>query len=278
VWLLGLGLVLALGAAAVLCQADEPKKDADTKGLTAEDKDKALEEIALAYQIADAGRKAGSPEALLGAAKLLSRLNGKEIGLVKLEGVKPVTVKPGDKKKLQTGEPIKEDGGKPTHFVDEIKKLKADARKLNNPRDELLADLIDKVPEEMPEGVKRRGSLGGPKWMGPFTLQATNLPGEGATKGFAFKFRGNQPARVLVRNKSRSKLFMQIFAGEDAEGNYYPGKDLRIRDGDGIPVVVEGLEGTSNLEWKWRPEVTWNFGVWVGNLSKEQAEFEIFKN
>jgi hypothetical protein len=42
VYLLGLGLMLAVGAAAVLCQADEPKKDADKKELTAGEKDKAL--------------------------------------------------------------------------------------------------------------------------------------------------------------------------------------------------------------------------------------------
>src|SRR5271166_5084716 len=97
VYPLGLCLTLALGAATVLCQAGEPKKDGDKKDLTAEQKDSALEEIALAYQIAAAGRKAGSPEALLGAAKLLSKLNGKEIGLVKLDGVKPLKRKASDK-------------------------------------------------------------------------------------------------------------------------------------------------------------------------------------
>jgi hypothetical protein len=187
VWLLGLGLMLALGAAAVLCQADEPKKDADKKDLTAEERDRALADIALAYRLADAGRKAGSPEALLGAAKILSKLGGKEIGLVELEGVKPVKVKRGDKDKPKVGEPIKEEG-KAVSFEAEIKALKEDARKLNNPKDDNLAALIDKVD------VKARGSLGGPKWLrGEITGDWANY--------YYFTFRGGEPARVLVRAK-----------------------------------------------------------------------------
>jgi hypothetical protein len=264
VYLLGLGLMLSLGAATVLCQADEPKKDADKKDLSAEDTDRALEEIALAYRLADAGRKAGSPEALLGAAKILSKLNGKEIGLVKLEGVKPLTVKPGDKKKPKAGEPIKEDGGQPTSFAADIKKLKADARKLNNPRDEALAALIDKVNEDV------RGSLGGPKWMGPFTLQPA---GHDDYKSVSFRFRANQPARILVRNKSGSNLNLHIYA----TGAY---------DGANVSDVCE-IDGTSDLEWKWRAKYVdgqgrdgdWlHFDVDVENRGDTAAEFELFKN
>ena len=75
------------------------------------------------------------------------------------------------------------------------------------------------------------------------------------------------------------KLLLQILAGEDTKYGYsYPGKDLRSRGGDGAFVVVDYIEGTSNLEWKWRPEVTWEFDVWVANLGDTEAEFEIFKN
>jgi hypothetical protein len=263
VWLLGLGLLLSLGAATVLCQADEPKTDADKKDLTADDTDRALEEIALAYRLADAGRKAGSPEALLGAARLLSKLNGKEIGLVKLEGVKPVTGKRGDKK-IKPGEPIKEDGGKPTPFVAEIQKLKADARKLNNTRNELLADLIDNVKEEV------RGSFGGPKWLGPFTLPRGGLYPEHT---FSFRFRANQPAHVLVRNRSGGTLYLEITAGSD-----YPDKDLEDNGDD--ELVVGRIEATSNpiLEFKWIPKVTYLFTVKVVSYSAEPVEFDLFKN
>jgi hypothetical protein len=262
VYLLGLGLMLALGAATVLCQADEPKKDVE-KELTAEEKDKALEEVALAYRIADAGRKAGSPEALLGAAKLLSKLNGKEIGLVKLEGVKPVTGKGDDKKKIKPGEPIKEDGGKPTSFAAEIQKLKADARKLNNPRDDKLTELIDAVDE------KGRGSLGGPKWMGPYTLDVPDdcTPGQtGSFMSFEFKFRGGEPARVLVRNKSGAQL--GLWCGQFDEGN--PGLFVN--------ATSKEVKGTSDLELKWRPQKTTTWAVTVSNSSDVKAEFDLFKN
>jgi hypothetical protein len=43
-------------------------------------------------------------------------------------------------------------------------------------------------------------------------------------------------------------------------------------------VVCENIESTSDLEWNWRPEVTWDFGVLVVNYSEEQAEYELFKN
>jgi hypothetical protein len=269
VWLLGLSLILAVSAATVLCQAGEPKKDADKKELTAEDMDRALEEIALAYRLAAAGRKASSPEALLGAAKIFSKLNAKEIGLTKLEGVKPLPLK--DKKKPRSGEPIKEDGGKPTSFAADIKKLKEDARKLNTPKDENLAALIDLVPE------KGRGSLGGPKWMGPFTLKAYDPANTGdqpdRSKGFTFKFRDNQPAHVLVRNKNEAELQLIIWPeeGADCDADHAgPGAG-----GDGRILDISGI---TNLEFKWRPKGTCSWTVSVTNLGDYDAQFEIFKN
>jgi hypothetical protein len=251
VWLLGLSLLLAVSAATALCQADEPKKD-----LTAEEKDRALEEISLAYRIADAGRKAGSPEALLGAARLLSKLGGKEIGLVKLEGVKPPSGKMDDKKKPTPGEPVKEDGGKPSTFTAEIQKLKEDAHKLNKPRDETLVALIDGVDE------KGRGSLGGPKWIGPFTLGPI---GYDNSKYFTFTFRANEPARVLVRNRSGFKLRLRVWeSGEDDDGTRWQTSDP--------------LDGASNLEWRGRPDHTAKFAVEVSNWHTGNIEFDIFKN
>jgi hypothetical protein len=276
VWLLGLGLVLALGAATVLCQADEPKKDAGKKDLTAEDMDRALEEIALAYRLADAGRKAGSPEALLGAAKLLSKLNGKDIGLVKLEGVKPVTLKRGALPKA--GQPVKEEGGTPTDFEAEIKKLKDTARTLNRPRDEVLAALIDKVPEKRPPG--ERGSLKGPKWMGPFTIPPS--PSDYYQKSWTFTFRGGEPARVLVRNLSHTSLNLsvcrQIYPDDTALTGEEADKFMRER-----PDLVQEITGTGDLEVRWRPQETGKFFITVSNMEDEEqggkeAQLELFKN
>jgi hypothetical protein len=265
VWLLGLGLVLPLAAATVLCQADEPKKDPDKKGLTAEERDRALEEIALAYQIADAGRKAGSPEALLAAAKIFSRLGSKEIGLVKLEGVKSVKGKKGETTKFKLPEPVKEEGGKPVSFVAEIQKLQEDARKLNTPRDDSLAALIDKVD-------KPRGSVDGPKWF---------VQDEGIKGGYfvyQFTFRGGEPARVLLRNKNGQPYRLAIYRGESIdEGNI-----------DGYPSVVLGsdrfprfrtVEGSGDLQVIWTPKVTRPFIIYAEHLGDgDRAAIDLFKN
>jgi hypothetical protein len=250
--------MLALATATVFSQADEPKKpDPGKRDLTAEEKDRALEEVALAYQIADLGRKAGSPEALLGAAKLLSKLNGKDIGLVKLEGVKPVTGKPADKKKRKAGEPIQEEGGTPTNFLAEIKKLKEDARKLNRPKDETLAALIDKVKADEP-----RGSMQGPKWLGPYTLPPYGTEDK-FLAFFTFKFRGGEPARIVVRNKSGAQLKLE--ACDIDEESQECGE-------------TQAVEGTSDLQLKWRPKATAKFSITVTNLSEDDAQFDIFKN
>jgi hypothetical protein len=244
-WLLG--LVLAVGSAAVLCQADEPRKaDADKKEMTAEQKDKALADIARAYQIADAGRKAGSPEALLAAAKILSRLNTDGVMLVKLEGVKPDKGKVGDKP--TKGEAIKEEGGTEHNFTAEIKKLKEDAHKLNKvkDKDEQLDALIDKVD------TGARGSFRGPSMAGPFII----APGE--TRTFHFNFYGNAPANVLVRNKNGVGLKLEIY---NELGNQ-----------------VRGLSGYSDLNAWWTPRMSRPFDVNVSNIGDDEGEIEVYKN
>jgi hypothetical protein len=251
--LLGLSLVLALVAVTVLCQADEPKKADPDNRLSPEAADQALEEIAAAYQVAAAGRKTGSPEALLAAAKILSRLNGKEIGLVKLEGVKPIKVKRGDKGKPTPGEPIKEEG-QVVSFEAQIRKLKEDARKLNSPRDENLAALIDKVEE------KARGSLRGPAWI---TGHSCTCGSDAfyTTNEFVFTFVGQQPARVLVRNTSGHDIVLWIVNDEGTQ--------------------IGRRQGRGDLEIRWRPAFTRKFHVFVGCGNEDEAsvpEFDVFKN
>jgi hypothetical protein len=242
-------LLLAL-AAAVFCQAGEPKQaDADDR-LSAEATDQALEEIAAAYQMAAAGRKTGSPEALLAAAKILSRLGGKKIGLVKLEGVQPVKGKRGEMPR--DGEAVKEEG-QAVSFEAEIKKLKEDARKLNSPKDEHLAALIDQVSE------KARGSIKGPKWMGPFRLEPSD---DYNSLDWYFTFRGGEPAHVLVKNTG--------------------GRDLRLvvtRADQNVPRdkwrLLREVRGRSNLEARWRPQVTGRYlvTVWISNFVPANVTF-----
>jgi hypothetical protein len=239
VWLLG--LIVALASATVFCQADEPKKE-----MTAAEKAKMLTDLALADEMADVGRKAGSPEALLAAAKILARLNGEGYKLVKLEGVKPITGKVGDKP-TTTGEPIKEEGGTEHGFSDQIKKLKELAHKLNaNPKDEKLDELIDKVSEAS------RGSLRGPAELGPFDI------GPGATSTFHFTFVGGEPASVHVTNQGRGQLKLEIY-------NEKGGR-------------VTSITGAGELSCDWTPGMTRPFTVYVSNVGGQPRSFTLYKN
>src|SRR5690242_12321782 len=94
VGVLALSLAAALAGATVLCRADDPKKadPVKAKEMSAQDKDAALADLAMAFELADVGKRAGSPEALVGAAKILSRLQKQNIGLVQLD-VQPGTGK-----------------------------------------------------------------------------------------------------------------------------------------------------------------------------------------
>jgi hypothetical protein len=239
VWLLGLGLMLALVTTAVLCQADEPKQDKLTK---------AMEDIAMAYQLADIGKRADSPEALLAAARLFSRLNKEEIGLVKVEGVKPATGKADDKNKPKPGDEVKDEGGEKVSFVAEIKKLKEEARKLNSPKNEKLAELIDAVDE----GKGARGSLGGPRWLGPFTV----LPGN--TNSLRFNFRGQDWAEVIVNVTNGAPVQLEIYNDNG--------------------VLIGSRQGRGSLEIGWTPRATRAFDVYVTGVGGRAANYDVYKN
>jgi hypothetical protein len=248
-WLLG--LIVALASATVFCRADEPKKDAgNPKEMTAAQKKAMLADLALAEEMADVGRRAGSPEALLAAAKILSKLNGEGYKVVKLEGVKPLEGKVGDKP-TTAGEPIKEEGGKEQDFSDRIRKLKAEAHKLNaSPKDEKLDELIDKVADKPHD--KLRGSLAGPRELGPFDIAP------GATRTFWFRFIGGEPASVYVTNEGRGQLKMEIY---------------NERGGQVISVT-----GAGELTCDWTPGMTRPFAVYVSNVGRQPRTFTLYKN
>jgi hypothetical protein len=237
VWLLAPGLMLALATATVLCRADEPKKDKVTT---------AMEDIAMAYQLADIGKRADSPEALLAAARLFSRLNKEEIGLVHLANVKPGTAKADEKKK--PGEEVKEEGGEKVSFADEIKKLKEEARKLNSPKNEKLAELIDAVDD----GKGMRGSLGGPAWMGPYTV----FPG--STNSLRFNFRGRDWAQVMVSVTNGAPVQLEVYNLDGA--------------------LIGTRQGRGTLEIGWTPAFTRGFDVYVTGTGARPANYNVYKN
>jgi hypothetical protein len=181
-----------------------------------------------------------------GRRQVPARINGEGYKLVKLEGVKPITGKVGDKP-VTTGEPIKEEGGTEHGFADRIKKLKADAHKLNaNPKDEKLDELIDKVSEAS------RGSLRGPAELGPFDI------GPGATSTFHFTFVGGEPAHVHVTNQGRGQLKLEIY-------NEKGGR-------------VTSITGAGELSCDWEPGMTRPFTVYVSNVGRQERNFTVYKN
>jgi hypothetical protein len=77
---------------------------------------------------------------------------------------------------------------------------------------------------------------------------------------FTFTFRADEPARIVVRNKSGAKLQLRVWESEE---------DWQTSE----PIV-----GTSNLQWRGRPDHTAKFVVEVANWNNGNAEFDIFKN
>jgi hypothetical protein len=98
--------------------------------------------------------------------------------------------------------------------------------------------------------------------MGPFTVK-----GSYPHQPFTFRFRANQPAHILVRNKSGVKLRLSIAELDDG-----PESNL-------VDTICE-IEGTSNLEWRWTPTASHRFAIDVAwpILDDGEGEFDLFKN
>jgi hypothetical protein len=229
-------LVTVIATTTLLCRADDTKKEG------AEDKDAAVADLAAAFQLADLGKRTNSPEALLAAAKILSRLNG-QFALVHVEGIKPISQKAAEKKGSSTGQPVKEEG-KMVSLTAEIQKLKKLARQMT--KDDKLAELIDKVPEG------GRGSFRGPSWINDQFVR----PGD--SNDYSFNFRGGQHAQVIVRNYNNIFLRLEIW-------------------NDGGQQICN-IAGRGTLEWDWSPGRSRGFNVVVTNEGRRPASYDIFKN
>jgi hypothetical protein len=102
--------------------------------------------------------------------------------------------------------------------------------------------------------------------MGPFTI-GHDHDGLDDGKSFRFTFRANEPARIVVRNRSGAQLKLEAYEIDDSDS--------------GSPYVYEHtqrVEGTSNPELKWRPDRTAKWDVGVSNNSDFDAEIDLFKN
>jgi hypothetical protein len=241
--LLGLSLAAALAAATALCRAADPapKEGTPAEKEQATKNEQALADIAAAFEMADAGRRAGSPEALVGAARILSRVEG----VTQLEGVKAVTAKADAKEKPKAGEPI-EEKGQTVSFEKEVKALLEDARKLNVNNDPHLAALID--------GVKvdgRRGTVRGPGSFSGFVAS-------GNQNTYTFRFIGGAPARVVLTSNNGVPLQLEVY------------------NDDGVYIGGGTNRGTSEVDWT--PQYTRNFTVYVTNRGARNGSFTLFKN
>jgi hypothetical protein len=241
VWVVGLALAAGLCAATALCQADDKKEEKKADEMTAQQKDEALANIAAAFEMADAGRRAGSPEALVGAARILSRVDG----VVKLEDVKPATGKADAKEKPKAGEAVKEEGGKVASFSEEIKGLLEDARKLNVNKDPNLTALINSVSSGS------RGSV-----RGPWSVDGGVAPGNVNT--YNFRFIGGAPARVVLTSNNGVPLQLEVY------------------NDNGVLIGGGTNRGTDEVEWT--PQFTRNFTVYVTNRGARFANYTLFKN
>lgn len=171
-WLSGLPLIvlsMLLAGASRPARGDEAKKEPPTTSPAAQD----VANVAMAYRLAEYGRKHKTPEMLVAAASILRHIKGT----------------PGDAKpKIEApkGEEAPQDEAvEATSLMEESKKLLAEAKKMARD-DAVLTELIERVGKE-----KTRGSLGGPR-----TFARRLRPG--FVHSWAVNFVGQQVASASV--------------------------------------------------------------------------------
>lgn len=172
-WLVGLGTVSR-------APADDKKEDAVQ--VKADPVSDDVRHIALAYDLAEYGRKAKSPEMLVSAARILRKIR-----------TTPGTEKPT----IEGGKDEKEEKAEAVSLLEESNHLLAEARKLA-PDDALIGDLIERITKE-----KTRGSIGGPR-------SHYHKPGAGTTMTWNVSFAGGQPASVAVQGNGRNALTLTV--------------------------------------------------------------------
>jgi hypothetical protein len=236
-WILGLYLAASLGLATVLCQAADPKKAPEQ---TAAERDDTVANLALAFELADVGRRASSPEALVAAAKILSKIEG----VTNVEGAKPTTGKTDPDAKPKAGDPVKGEG-KTGDFAADIKELLETARKFNTSKDPKVTALIDSV------ATGGRGARGGPKMVNGNLVSGTS-------DSWTFKFNGGEQARVVITNPNNVKMSLAVFGPR----------------GDKIGEFT----GRSTIELFWTPQADNNFVIKVSNIGNATTAYRLVTN
>jgi hypothetical protein len=195
-WVPGVAVMTLLGVLVALAPAADPKEE-KAKKASAD-----AEKIAMAMQMADLGRQTASPEALIGAAKLLNSID--ELTLIKnSNSIEGKDSKPPMAAELTKG---KEEGG---DFSKEVKDLLDDATKLAKGDEHLLA-LI--------KGVKVSGGrnvIGGARVFSD-TIQ---VPGNHRT--YTCDFVPGVPATVSVNSNSGRYVLLEVWNRQgELKGSY----------------------------------------------------------
>jgi hypothetical protein len=230
-WAAALAFVAGLCLVASVPAADPPKPDAAKK-----DQDTA--NIALAFKLADLGRQAGSPEALVGAAKLLNSVEA----VTQVEGVKPVAG-PESKDPPKPGKVTENPKQTATDFSKEVKGLLDEAKALAKDDKNLMA-VIDAVKVNT-----GKGAIGGPQRM------VETVDPHGA-QTWTIRFAGAQQARVAV-DSAGERLKLEVF--------YMNGNKIGEFDGRSSEIY-------------WTPNVDKDFMVRVTNLGGKKTAYTLITN
>jgi hypothetical protein len=179
-WLAGVGLLALAGLVLVgsAAPADDAKKTDETKKAEGPPKLNPagidVKNIALAYELAEYGRKNKNPEMLVSAARILRR-------------IKPTAGKGDPKIEAPRGEEVKEDKvPELVSLTDQSKALLEEAKKMA-PDDAVVGELIERVNKD----TTTRGSLGGPRAF-------TRFIRPGGVHAWGVNFVGHVPATVSV--------------------------------------------------------------------------------
>jgi hypothetical protein len=166
-----LGVLLA-GVNGPASADEEKKKEGPTAAASPAGEDVA--NVAMAYRLAEYGRKHKEPEMLVSAARILRHIKATP------GNGKPTKIEAPKDAKAPEDEPAESPA-----LGDEAKKLLEEAKKMA-PDDAALTELIERAGKE-----KTRGSLGGPR-------SFTRALGPGFTHFWGVNFVGGRPASVSV--------------------------------------------------------------------------------
>jgi hypothetical protein len=225
-WITGLFLAAGLCLAVGLAGAAD-KKEA-SKGDDAAKNEQAVANIAIAYKLADLGRKADSPEALIAAAKILNNIH--EVQDIK--NVEPATSDPSMPPK--PGEPIPEkpDKANSADFSADVKKLLEEAKDMT--KDEKVLAVIDSV-----KITPTRGAIGGPR-------RIVKLLKGGANHVYTIRYAGGVQARAVV--SCPVNVSLQVYGPGGSLIGQFNGKSEEIywnpKNDNDFTIRVVNLTGT----------------------------------